>query len=429
MSLTELKEKQQQAILAGVHTGSGDPLQDTTEESINELERLADTAGAVVVGTLIQNRPSPENATFLGEGKVEELRLACESLQADMVIFDSELSPIQLKNLEKILGLRVIDRSMLILDIFARHALSREGKIQVELAQLRYMLPRLMGIGSQLSRLGAGIGTRGPGETRLETDRRHIRRRIHHLQEELSEVRKHRELLRAGRKNEGAVTVALAGYTNAGKSTLLNALTGADVYAEDKLFATLDPTVRGFTLEDGRNILLIDTVGFIRKLPHHLIEAFKSTLEEITLADVILHVADGSNPEFAQHIQVVSRIVNELGAGDKPVVLAFNKADQTPSENDLPASLPDVNHIVAISAKTGMGFDELLAAIGDVAPGKKKVVTLKIPYAQGSILSELHEKHAIVQENYESDGTLVKVLLDAKAYNQFKSYLIEGDTP
>ncbi len=425
MPLLETKQKQERAILAGVHTGSGDPLKDTTEESMEELARLAETAGAETVGTLVQNRPSPENATYLGEGKLEELQMACQSLEATLVIFDSELSPIQLKNLEKALGIRVIDRSMLILDIFARHALSREGKIQVELAQLRYMLPRLMGIGTQLSRLGAGIGTRGPGETRLETDRRHIRRRIHHLQEALAEVRKHRELLRAGRDHEKSITVALAGYTNAGKSTLLNVLTGAEVYAEDKLFATLDPTVRGFSLEDGRNILLIDTVGFIRKLPHHLIEAFKSTLEEISLADVIVHVADGSNPEYLQHIQVVSGILSELGVGDKPVVLAFNKADAKPEDLELPATLPGAEKTVFISAKTGEGLDSLITAIGDVAPGKKQKFTLKIPFAQGALLSELHENVPILREEYEPDGTLVEVLLDAKEYNRFKPFLTE----
>ncbi len=423
MALLETKQEIEHAVLAGVHTGSGNPLKDTTEESIAELSRLAETAGAETVGVLIQNRPSPENATYLGEGKVEELLNACQTLDATLVIFDSELSPIQLKNLEKILGLRVIDRSMLILDIFARHAHSSEGKIQVELAQLRYMLPRLMGIGTQLSRLGAGIGTRGPGETRLETDRRHIRRRIHHLQEALAEVRKHRELLRAGRKNDTSVTVALAGYTNAGKSTLLNILTGAEVYAEDKLFATLDPTVRGFSLEDGRNILMVDTVGFIRKLPHHLIEAFKSTLEEISLADVIVHVADGSNPEYLQHIQVVSGILAELGAGDKPVVLAFNKADAKPSDLELPPSLPGAEKIVSISAKTGQGLTDLIDAIANVAPGKKQAFTLKIPFAQGALLSELHENHPILKEDYEPDGTLVEVLLNAKDYNRYKPYL------
>lgn len=427
MALVETKQEIERAILAGVHTGSGDPLKDTTEESIEELSRLAETAGAETVGVLIQNRPSPENATYLGEGKVEELLAACQTLDATLVIFDSELSPIQLKNLEKILGLRVIDRSMLILDIFARHARSSEGKIQVELAQLRYMLPRLIGIGTQLSRLGAGIGTRGPGETRLETDRRHIRRRIHHLQEALAEVRKHRELLRAGRKNEKAITVALAGYTNAGKSTLLNILTGAEVYAEDKLFATLDPTVRGFSLEDGRNILMIDTVGFIRKLPHHLIEAFKSTLEEISLADVIVHVADGSNPEYLQHIQVVSGILSELGAGDKPVILAFNKADAKPDDLELPTSLPGAEKTVSISAKTGQGLSDLIDAIADVAPGKKQVFTLKIPFAQGTLISELHENHPILKEDYEPDGTLVEVLLNAQDYNRFKPYLTDEE--
>ncbi|MBE7040807.1 MAG: GTPase HflX [Ruminococcaceae bacterium] len=427
MALVETKQEIERAVLAGVHTGSGDPLKDTTEESIAELSRLAETAGAETVGVLIQNRPSPENATYLGEGKVEELLNACQTLDATLVIFDSELSPIQLKNLEKILGLRVIDRSMLILDIFARHAHSSEGKIQVELAQLRYMLPRLMGIGTQLSRLGAGIGTRGPGETRLETDRRHIRRRIHHLQEALSEVRKHRELLRAGRKNDKAITVALAGYTNAGKSTLLNILTGAEVYAEDKLFATLDPTVRGFSLEDGRQILMIDTVGFIRKLPHHLIEAFKSTLEEISLADVIVHVADGSNPEYLQHIQVVSGILSELGAGDKPVVLAFNKSDAKPDDLELPASLPGTEKTVSISAKTGTGLSDLIDAIADVAPGKKQAFTLKIPFSQGALLSELHENHPILKEEYEPNGTLVEVLLNAGDYNRFKPYLAKEE--
>lgn len=422
MALLETKQETERAVLAGVHTGSGDPLKDTTEESMVELARLADTAGAEVVGTLVQNRPSPENATYLGEGKLEELRLACETLQATLVIFDSELSPIQLKNLEKELGLRVIDRSMLILDIFATRAQSSEGKIQVELAQLRYMLPRLMGIGTQLSRLGAGIGTRGPGETRLETDRRHIRRRIHHLQEELNEVRKHRELLRTGRSHDKSITVALAGYTNAGKSTLLNALTGADVYAEDKLFATLDPTVRGFLLEDGRNILLIDTVGFIRKLPHHLIEAFKSTLEEISLADVVLHVVDGSSPEYGEHIQVVTGILAELGAGDKPQVLALNKADAC-HEDALPISLPNVDKIVKISAKTGAGFDKLIEAMADVAPGKKQKFTLKIPFAKGAVLSELHDNHPIIKEDFEADGTLVEVLLDAADYNRFKEFI------
>ncbi len=425
MTPFETKQERERAILAGVHTGAGDPLKDTTEESIEELARLAETAGADTVGTLVQNRPNPENATYLGEGKLEELRIACQSLEATLVIFDSELSPIQIKNLEKELSLRVIDRSMLILDIFARHALSREGKIQVELAQLKYMLPRLTGIGTQLSRLGAGIGTRGPGETRLETDRRHIRRRIHHLQEELAEVKKHRDLLRTGRKKEQAVTVAIAGYTNAGKSTLLNILTGADVLSEDKLFATLDPTVRGLTLQDGRKLLLIDTVGFIRKLPHHLVEAFKSTLEEISLADVILHVADGSNPECSSQIDDVNGILSELGAASKPVVLALNKSDAYPLGADVTFPASSAEKTVCISAKTGAGLDELLAAIADVAPGKKQPVCLKIPYSAGNILSALHEKHPILSEEYEADGTKVTVMLDAQEYNRYKEYTAE----
>jgi len=315
----------------------------------------------------------------------------------------------------------------LILDIFARHALSREGKIQVELAQLKYMLPRLTGIGTQLSRLGAGIGTRGPGETRLETDRRHIRRRIHHLQEELSEVKKHRDLLRSGRKNDQAVTVALAGYTNAGKSTLLNILTGADVLSEDKLFATLDPTVRGLTLEDGRKLLLIDTVGFIRKLPHHLVEAFKSTLEEISLADVILHVADGSNPECSSQIEVVNGILAELGAGAKPVVLALNKSDACPTDAEAPFPGDNAAKTLRISARTGTGLEALLSAIADVAPGKKRPVSLKIPFSAGSVLSALHENHPVLAEEYEADGTLITVLLNAQEYNRYKEFLTESE--
>ena len=367
----ETKEKRERAILAGVHTGSLDPLEDTTEETIAELARLADTAEAEVVGTMIQNKSAIEKATYLGEGKIEELKNACDTLDANLVIFDDELSPIQIRNLEQALGVRVIDRSMLILDIFARHADTGEGKIQVELAQLRYLLPRLTGMGSKLSRLGAGIGTRGPGETKLETDRRHIYKRISHLKAELEKVQKHRDLLRARRKKENRYILALVGYTNAGKSTLLNRLTGATVYAQDKLFATLDPTMRGLTLSDKREVMLVDTVGFIRKLPHHLIEAFKSTLEETVYADALLIVADGADPEVDVHLAVVSRLLSDLGAGDKPRLIVFNKTDKLTEERNFTLLAGDIPY-VEISAKEGNAVDTLLAEIEEIVPGKKQ---------------------------------------------------------
>lgn len=424
MEYFETKQLEERAILAGVHTGAIDPLSDSTEESLSELERLADTAGAQVVGTMLQNRPSVDNALYLGEGKLEELRLACEGLDANLVIFDDELSPIQLRNIERELGLKVIDRSMLILDIFARHAVTREGKIQVELAQLKYMLPRLLGMGTQLSRLGAGIGTRGPGETKLETDRRHIRRRIGHLQAELKEIKNHRELLRRRREKDNTVVCALVGYTNAGKSTLLNALTGAEVLAADKLFATLDPTIRALELPDGRLPMLVDTVGFIRKLPHHLIEAFKSTLEEAVFADLLIIVIDSSSSEFEQHIQVVNGILKDIGAGDKPKIYLFNKADEKPDGLVLPSAIADADAVLEVSAKSGIGIDKFIETLAEILPGKKQKVKVLIPYSSGSILSVLHRDQTVLSESYEADGTLVEAFVDAQGYTQIRDYLV-----
>ena len=424
MSHIETEEKRERAILAGVHTGSLDALNDTTEETLAELARLADTADAEVVATLIQNKSVLEKATYLGEGKIEELKAACETLDADLVIFDDELSPMQIRNLEDALGKRVIDRSMLILDIFARHAETGEGKIQVELAQLRYLLPRLTGMGSKMSRLGAGIGTRGPGETKLETDRRHIYRRISHLKEELEKVKKHRELLRARRKKENRYILALVGYTNAGKSTLLNRLTGATVLAQDKLFATLDPTMRGLTLSDRREVMLVDTVGFIRKLPHHLIEAFKSTLEETVYADALLIVADGADPEVDAHLAVVSRLLDDLGAGDKPKLIVFNKTDKLTEDRNF-GVLSGGAPFVEISAKEGNAVDTLLASIENIVPGKKKEVTLLVPYDKGQILSQLHGAQTVVSEEYLAEGTKITCLLDAADYNKYRDFLAE----
>lgn len=422
--LYENEEIIERAVLCGVHTGAVDVLSDTTEETIAELERLADTAGAETVGYMIQNKSQIEKATYIGDGKIEELKNACAELEANLVIFDDELSPMQIRNLEDRLNVRVIDRSMLILDIFARHAVTGEGKIQVELAQLRYLLPRLTGMGSKLSRLGGGVGTRGPGETKLETDRRHIYRRIDHLKEDLREVKKHRELLRSRRKKENRYMVAIVGYTNAGKSTLLNHLTGADVLAQDKLFATLDPTIRGLTLSDKREIMLVDTVGFIRKLPHHLIEAFKSTLEEAVYADLLLIVADGADSEVDMHLEIVSRLLSDIGASDKPKIVVFNKSDLIPEDKNLTV-LSGGAPFVEISAKEGTGIDKLLNALEDLVPGKKKETTLLIPYSQGQIVSELHANQTIIEESYEAEGTRITTLLDAVSYSKYRDYITE----
>lgn len=422
--LFENEEIVERAILCGVHTGAIDVLSDTTEETIAELERLADTAGAETVGYMIQNKSQIEKATYIGEGKIEELKNACGELEANLVIFDDELSPMQIRNLEERLNVRVIDRSMLILDIFARHAVTGEGKIQVELAQLKYLLPRLTGMGSKMSRLGGGVGTRGPGETKLETDKRHIYRRIDHLKEELSEVKKHRELLRSRRKKENRYMVAIVGYTNAGKSTLLNQLTGADVLAQDKLFATLDPTIRGLTLSDKREIMLVDTVGFIRKLPHHLIEAFKSTLEEAVYADLLLIVADGADTEVDMHLEIVSRLLSDIGASEKPKLVVFNKSDLIPEDKNLTV-LSGGAPFVEISAKEGTGIDKLLLALEDLVPGKKKKITLLIPYSHGQIVSELHANQTVLEENYEADGTRITTLLDAISYSKYRDFVTE----
>ncbi len=420
----ELSERKERAVLVGVHTGNLDKLSDTTEETIAELSRLADMADAEVLATMIQNKSSVEKATYIGEGKIEELKNACETLDADLVIFDDELSPIQIRNLENALDIRVIDRSMLILDIFARHAETAEGKIQVELAQLQYLLPRLTGMGSKMSRLGAGIGTRGPGETKLETDRRHIRNRISHLKAELLEVRKHRELIRNRRKKENRMVLALVGYTNAGKSTLLNALTGAGVLAEDKLFATLDTTIRALTLSDKREVLIADTVGFIRKLPHHLIEAFKSTLEEAVFADALLIVANGSDSEVDTHIKVVTKLLSDIGAGDKPTLFAFNKVDEMKEDTNL-GNLAGDAPFIEISAKNGVNIDKLLSEIEDILPGKKKKVTLLIPFSQGNILSLIHSNHTVLEEDYTDVGTKITCMLDAPTYAKFREFVTE----
>ena len=416
--MSETDERKERAVLAGVHTGQRDVLNDTTDESIAELEELVKTAGGEVVCTVIQNKSDIEAATYMGIGKLEEIKMAVEALEADMVVFDDELSPVQIRNISDFIGVKILDRSTLILDIFAMRAKSGEGKLQVELAQLKYRLPRLRGLGNELSRTGAGIGTRGPGESRLESDRRHIRRRIGALEEQIRELKKHRSLIHERRKKDGTITAALVGYTNAGKSTLLNALTDANVFAEDKLFATLDPTSRAITLEDNRQILLVDTVGFIRKLPLHLVEAFKSTLEEAVVADLLLHVVDSSSPEMENQMYVVESVLKDIGASGKPELCVFNKCDK----NGTPAVKRNGNNVY-ISAKTGENIDSLIDAIADLAPGKKQRVSVVIPYSEGQLVSELHETQKVISEDYGNDGTVMEIMVDERMYERVRGYI------
>ncbi len=422
--MLENEQKITRAILCGVHTGSLDVLNDTTDESIRELEELARTAGAEVVGVLVQNKDKPENKAYLGEGKLEELKNAAATLEADLIIFDDDLTGIQTRNIEDVTNVRTIDRSMLILDIFALRARSREGKLQVELAQLKYRLPRLTGMGTALSRLGGGIGTRGPGETKLESDKRHIRRRIESLEEELKDIERHRSLIRSRRSKDGILTCTLAGYTNAGKSSLLNALTASnEVFAENMLFATLDPTARSITLPDGRDVMLVDTVGFIRKLPHHLVKAFRSTLEETVSADVILHVIDSADENMAQNIKVVDSLISELNCKAENIIAVFNKCDMAPALSPRPEG--HYTDYVSVSALTGEGIDELIEKISDALPGKKRRITIVVPYSDSGIAARLHDTEIIYSQEYAENGIKMELLADQILESKLKNYMIE----
>ena len=417
------EEKKERFILAGVHTGRADKINDTTDESMDELDELVKTAGGEVIGSLVQNKPDIEAATYMGDGKLAELSELVRSMDADAVVFDDELSPVQLRNITDALGCKVLDRSMLILDIFAMRAKSGEGKLQVELAQLKYRLPRLRGAGLEMSRTGGGIGTRGPGETQLETDRRHIHRRISALEDEIKDMKKHRSLIRGRRKKDGVITAAIVGYTNAGKSTLLNALTGAGILAEDKLFATLDPTSRAITLDDNRRILLVDTVGFIRKLPHHLIEAFKSTLEEAVVADFLIHVIDASDDEMDNNISVVNSVLRDIGASGKRTIAVYNKIDKLTDHNRA-MSIGASGNSVLISAKTGLHIDRLLRAISETAPGRKQKVRVMVPYSEGALVNELHESQKVLSEEYAAGGTLMELMVDNEMYERIRGYCL-----
>ncbi len=399
------------AVLAAADCGEYD-----CESSMKELEELAKTAGAEVVAQVIQKRSAPEPATVIGEGKIEELRDLANKLDADLVIFDCELTASRIRNIEDIVNVRVIDRTMLILDIFAGRAVTNEGKLQVELAQLKYRLPRLAGIGASMSRLGGGIGTRGPGETKLETDRRHIRSRITKLEENLKELEKRRSFSRSRRKKDNVLTAAIVGYTNAGKSTLLNNLTGANVLAEDKLFATLDLTSRGIELPDGRTVLVIDTVGLIRRLPHNLVEAFKSTLEEAASADIILHVLDISDVEAAEKAETTSMLLTELGCGEIPVINVLNKCDL------LKNNIPESSDTVKICAKTGEGFDRLLRAVAENLPESSKRISLLLPYDKGGLTAKIRENGKVFSEEYTENGIKVDALADITVIKELEPY-------
>ena len=405
------------AILVGVQRQSGWDIAD----SLQELAQLADTAGAQVVGTLSQKRERPDAAFFIGRGKVQEIAQMRQEKTANLIIFDDELSPAQQRNLEQTLGTKVLDRAALILDIFAQRARTHEGKLQVELAQLRYNLPRLGGQGLVLSRLGGGIGTRGPGETKLEVDRRRIRVRIGDIEHEIDQIKKQRTLHRQRRQEACIPSAALVGYTNAGKSTLLNTLTAAGVLTEDKLFATLDPTTRKITLPDGEIALITDTVGFIQKLPHQLIAAFRATLEEVVQADLLLHVIDASHPRHQEQSDAVFKVLGELGAADKPLITVFNKVDAVDNPHELERLLRQPDS-VAISALNNTGVDVLLSAIRKSLFRQKTNLTLLIPYSDSGVLARLYDNGTVSAVEYEPEGIRVKVALPPTALDSFIQY-------
>lgn len=410
------------AVLVGICTPKDSP--EAVEKSFDELERLLETAGGVCFAKVLQNLPKPNAATLIGMGKVAEVAAICNLNEIKLVVFDSELSPSQIRNLEDAIGndVRVLDRSMLILDIFALHAVSREGKLQVELAQLQYSAPRLYGQGKDLSRLGGGIGTRGPGESKLESDKRHIRRRITALEEELEVLDKNRRTMRQSRDRSGLFKVAIVGYTNAGKSTLLNRLTDAGILAEDKLFATLDPTTRKYTLPSGETMLLTDTVGFIRNLPHHLIKAFKSTLDEVVYADALLVVLDASDSECKAQLEVTESLLAELGAADKPTLYVFNKCDLGMAQLLSPGRMAERDRTVFLSAKTGQGIALLEAALEELCHDGKKRIVFRIPQSEGGALNLLYRNATVESVEYEGDLILATAVVDAKTRGQLRAF-------
>ncbi len=410
------EQKQENALLVSVDTGDYD-----AQSSLLELFELVKSAGANPAASITQRLDRVDSGTCVGCGKLSEIREYCALYEISLLVFDRELSPTQLRNIERETGVRTIDRTMLILDIFAMRAKSREGKIQVELAQLKYILPRLTGKGLELSRLGGGIGTRGPGETKLETDRRHIRRKTEALKEKLNDIEQHRARLRRRRAKDGIITVALVGYTNAGKSTLMNTLTQAGVLAEDKLFATLDPTSRALKLPNGISVMLIDTVGLVRRLPHHLIEAFRSTLEEAAFADIILNVCDASSREASLHLEVTQELLISLGCNDTPIIPVLNKCDLI-ANND---AIVQIGSAVRISAKNGTGLENLLTAIEENLPVRVKKVELLIPFSASRLVAQIRANGTLISKSYEDGGVRVSAVIDDYMWAAVKPYIAD----
>ena len=410
----------ERAVLVGLNADCFKQDQTATDETLEELEALLETAGGFCTAKILQNRHTPDAHSFIGEGKAQEVRMLIEATGSTMAIFDNELSPAQIRALEDILGVTVLDRSALILDIFAQRAKTREGRLQVELAQYRYLLPRLSGMGASLSRQGGGIGTRGPGESKLESDRRHIRERINRLESELRQVRQVRAVQRERRKKNSVPVVAIVGYTNAGKSTLLNQLTDAGIPANNRLFDTLDTTSRQLTVSDNLEVILSDTVGFISKLPHHLVDAFRATLEELEYADVLLHVIDASDPNREDHIKVVEKLIHQLSREGTPVICAYNKADLVD-----PTDIPIGEDIVAISAKSGDNMDGLLKAIEHALDQGLHHVKLCLPYAMGGMVDKLHSSAQVKSVEYTADGIEIETIVDEILYGRLREYVTE----
>ena len=418
MELNFDENMQERAVLVGLNADSFRKDQTATEETLEELEALLETAGGFCTGKVLQNRHTPDAHSFIGEGKAQEVRMLVEFTGSTMVVFDNELSPGHIRALEEILGVTVLDRSALILDIFAQRAKTREGRLQVELAQYKYLLPRLSGMGKSLSRQGGGIGTRGPGETKLESDRRHIRERITRLERELEQVRQVRSVQRERRMKNSVPVVAIVGYTNAGKSTLLNQLTDAGIPANNRLFDTLDTTSRQLTVSDNLDVVLSDTVGFIAKLPHHLVDAFRATLEELEFADLLLHVIDASDPNREDHIDVVEKLIAKLAKPGTQVLRCYNKADLVTAED-----IPIGDDVVKMSAKHGSGMDELLRAIERTLGHSRHHITVVLPYSMGGMVETLHNNAQVLATEYTAEGIAVETIVDDILYGRLKTYI------
>ena len=412
------QKPQERAVLVGLNAACFTAAQTATDETLEELEALLETAGGFCTGKVLQNRATPDPHSFIGEGKAQEVKMLVEFTNSTMVVFDNELSPGNIRALEEIIGVTVLDRSALILDIFAQRAKTREGRLQVELAQYQYLLPRLSGMGKSLSRQGGGIGTRGPGETKLESDRRHIRERIDRLRDELEQVRQVRAVQRERRIKNSMPVVAIVGYTNAGKSTLLNQLTGAGIPANNRLFDTLDTTSRALTVSDTLDVILSDTVGFISKLPHHLVDAFRATLEELEYADLLLHVIDASDPAREEHIAVVDRLIAKLSKPDTPVLRCYNKADLVSAED-----IPVGDDVVRMSAKSGAGMDVLLHAIEKAIGKTHHHITVTLPYSMGGMVETLHNNAQVIATDYTADGIMVETIVDDILYGRLREYI------